>query len=121
MNGEAIELRSPRDAARHGIGIVHQELALLPNLDVAENIFAGRELVRGAGWIDRAREDGRSVTALAQMRNPIGVTTAVGQLSLGRRQVVELARTMAHGAQILILDEPTSALSSAETESLCLP
>jgi len=118
LNGEAVEIRSPRDAARCGIGIVHQELALLPNLDVAENIFAGRELVRGVGWIDRPREDARSVEALTHLRNPMRAATPVAELPLGRRQIVEIARTIAHGAGILILDEPTSALSSAETDAL---
>ena len=118
LKGAAIELKSPRDAARHGIAIVHQELSLLPNLDVTENIFAGRELVRAMAVIDRSREEQRSAAALQQMRDPIAVGTGVSELPLGRRQVVELARTMAHGAEILILDEPTSALSSAETETL---
>lgn len=125
-NGEIIELRSPRDAARCGIAIVHQELALLPNLDIAENVFAGRELVRsfgGAlgqhlGWIDRPREDRRSTQALAKLRTPMPPKTGVAELALGRQQIVELARTLAHGAEVLILDEPTSALSNAETEAL---
>ena len=121
-NGEVIELRSPRDASRCGIGIVHQELALLPNLDIAENVFAGRELVRSIGkalgWIDRPHEDQRSIAALAKLRTPMPAETSVAELALGRQQIVELARTLAHGAEILILDEPTSALSNAETEAL---
>jgi erythritol transport system ATP-binding protein len=121
-NGEVVELHSPRDATRCGIGIVHQELALLPNLDIAENIFAGRELVRSIGralgWIDRPHEDERSTRALSQLRTPMSAQTSVAELALGRQQIVELARTLAHGAEILILDEPTSALSNAETEAL---
>ncbi len=109
LNGEVVEIRSPRDASRCGIGMVHQELALLPNLDVAENIFAGRELVRGVGWIDRPKEDARSVETLTQLRNPMRPETAVVELPLGRRQIVEVAKAIAHGAKILILDEPTSA------------
>jgi erythritol transport system ATP-binding protein len=118
LDGERIELRSPRDASAHGISIVHQELAMLPNLDITENIFAGRELVRSMVLVDRASEDSRSVTALGRLRNPMAVATSVSRLSLGRRQVVELARTVAHGAKIVILDEPTSALSTAEADSL---
>ncbi len=136
LHGEPIRLRSPQDASSHGIGIVHQELALLPNLDVTENIFAGRELVRSMnarsantltgvsrepnalGWIDRPAEERRSSLALAQLRQPVGMATPVAELSLGRQQIVELARLTTHGAQILILDEPTSALSSAEAEAL---
>jgi erythritol transport system ATP-binding protein len=117
LEGKAITLRSPRDAAAHGISIVHQELAVLPNLDISENIFAGRELTR-AGCVNRRAEDARSNAALGRLRKPMDVTTPTSQLSLGSRQIVELARAVTHGAKILILDEPTSALSTAEADSL---
>src|SRR5271170_300160 len=64
LNGRPIRLRSPRDASANGISIVHQELALLPNLDIAENIFAGRELIRNSVFVDRPREDVRAASAL---------------------------------------------------------
>jgi len=118
LDGAAVALDSPRDATAHGISIVHQELSVMPNLDVSENIFAGRELVRAAGLVDREREDSQTATALGRLRQMIPVHTPAGLLSLGARQIVEVARTLAHGARILILDEPTSALSGAETESL---
>ncbi len=117
MDGSPIALRSPRDAARHGISIVHQELSILPNLDISENIFAGRELTR-ATFVDRNSEDNRSRSALDRLQMRMEVTTPASRLSLGCRQIVELARSVAHGAKILILDEPTSALSTAEAESL---
>jgi len=118
LDGSAIALRSPRDAATHGISIVHQELSVMPNLDISENVFAGREMLRGHTLVDRAGEDTRAYAALERLHKLIAVKTPAGQLSLGSRQIVELARTLAHGARILILDEPTSALSIAETESL---
>lgn len=118
LEGTPIGLRSPRDAARAGISIVHQELSILPNLDIAENIFAGRELTRAGFILDRATESARSVAALRQLRQPMDVHTQASHLSLGCRQVVEVARTLDQNAKILILDEPTSALSNAETESL---
>ena len=118
LEGRRIDLRSPRDAAREGIGIVHQELSILPNLDIAENIFAGREPTRAGVVLDRATEVTRSEAALRRLRHPMNVGTPADQLSLGRRQVVEVARAIDQNAKILILDEPTSALSNAETESL---
>jgi erythritol transport system ATP-binding protein len=118
LEGSPIRVRSPREAAAHGISIVHQELSVLQNLDISENIFAGREPTRALVLLDRAKEDLRSAKALATLRKPMAVRTKTAQLSLGSRQVVEIARTLDQGAKVLILDEPTSALSSAESESL---
>jgi erythritol transport system ATP-binding protein len=117
LDGHEIVLRSPRDATAHGISIVHQELSVMPNLDISENIFAGREITKSI-VVDRKTEDRRSQVALERLRMPMSVTGKAAQLSLGCRQIVELARTIVHGAKILILDEPTSALSTNEAESL---
>jgi erythritol transport system ATP-binding protein len=118
LDGALIRVRSPREAAMHGISIVHQELAVLPNLDISENVFAGREPVQAAILLNRPVEDIRSAKALNRLRKPMAVRTKAAQLSLGCRQVVEVARTLDQGAKVLILDEPTSALSATETESL---
>lgn len=118
LDGKAIELESPRDATAHGISIVHQELLALTNLNISENIFAGRELTRGRMLVDEPRQASRSDDALKRLGKPMGVETETARLPLGCRQLVEIARTLDQGAKILILDEPTSALSTAETESL---
>ncbi len=118
LDGAQVALRSPREAARHGIAIVHQELSVLPNLDLADNIFAGRELVRGTFFVDRVSEEKRSAEVLRHLRSPMDVRTDAGHLSLGCRQIVEVARALEQQAKILILDEPTSALSNTEAESL---
>jgi len=118
LDGAQLTLRSPREAARHGIAIVHQELSVLPNLDLADNLFAGRELVRAGVLVDRALEEKRSQSVLQHLRSPMDVRTPAGHLSLGSRQIVEVARTLEQQAKLLILDEPTSALSNAEAESL---
>src|ERR1700736_3596177 len=118
LEGAPIVLRSPRDAAQHSIAIVHQELSLLPNLDLADNLFAGRELVQAGIIVNRKCEEQRSMDALRRLRKPMNVRHQAGHLSLGSRQIVELARTLDQQSRILILDEPTSALSNAEAETL---
>lgn len=121
MEGRVVHLRSPRDAAAAGIAIVHQELAILDNLNVAENIFAGREMLHAGVVVDQGGEERRSGVALQHIGMPMDVgamRAPIENLSLGCRQLVELARSLAHGAAIVILDEPTSALSAAEAEVL---
>ena len=118
LEGAPIRVRSPREAAAQGISIVHQELSVLANLDISENIFAGREPAKAGVLLNRAAEDSRAASALKTLRMPMPVRAKAAQLSLGCRQIVEVARTLDQGARVLILDEPTSALSATETESL---
>lgn len=118
LDGAAVVFRSPRDAARHGISIVHQELSVLPNLDLADNIFAGREAIKNGVFVDRAVQESRSSEDLTRLRKPMNVRLLASSLPLGRRQIVEVARCLDQNARVLILDEPTSALSSAEAETL---
>ena len=118
LDGVPIQIRSPREAAALGISIVHQELSVLANLDIAENIFAGREPVRTGFLLNRDTEDSRTSEALRRLDEPLPVRTQTAHLALGHRQIVEVARALDQGARILILDEPTSALSSAEAASL---
>jgi erythritol transport system ATP-binding protein len=118
LDGKRIDLGSPHDAAAHGISIVHQELLALTNLNISENIFAGRELRHAALFVNQAEEDLRSSSALRRLRKPMDVDTETGRLSLGCRQLVEIARALDQGSRVLILDEPTSALSTSEADSL---
>lgn len=114
-----VQIRWVADADRFGIRLIHQELALAPNISVAENIFLGREPSRW-GLIDR----NMIFTEAERLRDELGlaelgdVRTPVGELNVARQQLVEIARALAAKVRILVLDEPTASLSESDTEAL---
>lgn len=118
MDGECIHLDSPADAVRHGIGIVFQELNLFGNLSVAENIFATREITRGLRGIDHKAQVEKANAFLDRLEAGISADTLAEDLPIGQQQLVEIARAVSLDTRILIMDEPTSALSAAEVDVL---
>ena len=118
LNGAPLNLHGPRDAMTNGIGIVHQELNLFPNLSIAENIFVGHELATPFGAVRFADQDRVAREALARLHQDIDVHTLVQDLSIGKQQIVEIAKVLSQDVRVLILDEPTSSLSEAEVETL---
>lgn len=118
LNGVPLTLHGPRDAMAKGIGIVHQELNLFPNLSVAENIFVGHEMGTRVGSIRFAAQVRAAREALARLHQDIDVHTLVQDLSIGKQQIVEIAKVLSQEVRVLILDEPTSSLSEAEVETL---
>ncbi|HVN55980.1 MAG TPA: sugar ABC transporter ATP-binding protein [Anaerolineaceae bacterium] len=117
LEGQPVRFRSPIEASSHGIGIIYQELDLFPNLSIVENIFMAREITAGAG-IDQREQERRTRELLAHLEHPMDPRTLVGDLRLGQQQIVAIARALAQNVRILIMDEPTSALSRTEVTVL---
>jgi erythritol transport system ATP-binding protein len=118
LDDEPIELSGPRDAMARGIGIIHQELSLFPNLSIAENMFAGRELRRGRRFVDKAAQRRRARGVLKKLSQDLDPDTLVGDLPIGQQQLVEIGRALLEDVRVLIMDEPTSALSNHEVDVL---
>lgn len=118
LGNQPVSFANTREALAHGIGMVHQELNLFENLNVAENIFLGRELQRGVTPINKGEQERRAAELLARLDQPISPRELVANLKVGQQQLVEIAKALADNADILILDEPTSALSKTEVEIL---
>ncbi|GGF05200.1 ribose import ATP-binding protein RbsA [Aliidongia dinghuensis] len=115
--GDIVHIGDPLAAKRHGIAIIYQELALAPNLTVAENIYLGCELGR-TGLIDRKAMAEGARAVLDRLGAGFGPTSIVADLSIAERQLVEIARALHAESKILVMDEPTTALSSRETDAL---
>jgi ribose transport system ATP-binding protein len=118
LGGMPVRFRSAREARAAGIGMVHQELSVVPELSVAENVFLGTQplgRLRLVDWARMAREAKQHLDGLGIMVDP---RARMGDLSIGLQQLVELTRVLFSGARLIILDEPTSALSPPEIERL---
>ncbi|MHB1307642.1 MAG: sugar ABC transporter ATP-binding protein [Limisphaerales bacterium] len=119
LHGQPVHLSSPHDALKRGIAMIHQELMPFPHLTVGENVLMGQEPTRGAcGWVDRRELHSRAGRLLDRLGVTVAPTARMGSLSVGEMQVVEIAKALAHEARVLIMDEPTSALSEREVEKL---
>ena len=117
IDGRTVTMDSCRRAMELGVVLIHQELNLADNLDVGSNIFLGREPIRW-GLIDRRAIHREASRYLQMVGLDVAPETLVGDLSIGRQQMIEIAKALSVNAQILIMDEPTSSLSSTETKAL---
>ena len=120
VDGARVVIRDVHTATALGIAFIHQELNLLDNLDVAGNVLLGREPTRGGALrlIDRVTMHGRVRPYLDQLGLDVSPDTPVAELSIARQQLVEVAKALSLNARLLIMDEPTSSLTLAETERL---
>ena len=118
LRGQRAQFASTRDAERAGIAIVHQELNLVEQLSAAANIFLGRELRGPLGLLDERRMQAKAAEILNDLECRVDPAREVGHLRVGDQQLVEIARALSQRSDVLILDEPTSALSEAEVARL---
>src|SRR5581483_4713041 len=118
INGRSVRFANTREAESAGVSIIHQELNLVEELSVAANIFLGREKRSRWGWLDQHAMDDAAADLLAQLDCPLDPRQPVGRLRIGDQQLVEIAKALSLESRILIMDEPTSALSETEVARL---
>ena len=118
MDGKPVSIRSVSDSLALGISFIHQELNVLDNIDVAGNVFLGREPRTAFGLMDRGKMTREADVLLQRVGLDISSRTPLSDLSLARQQMVEIAKALSLNARLLIMDEPTSSLTLTETERL---
>ncbi|MGH3758108.1 sugar ABC transporter ATP-binding protein [Actinophytocola sp.] len=118
LDGEPHRFAGPRDAQRHGIAVIHQEPTQFPDLTVAENVFMGRQPLRSGRRIDRAAMRRRTAELFDSLGVPIDPDRVTRGLSIADQQIIEIAKSLAADARIIVMDEPTAALSTVEVQRL---
>jgi ribose transport system ATP-binding protein len=118
LNGNVVKFANPREAIEAGISIIHQELNLIPYLSVAENIFLGREPTTRLGLVDCRTMNREATKLLSRLGLTTDPRTPVCKLSVGAQQLVEIAKALSTNARVIIMDEPTSAISEQEVMAL---
>ncbi len=118
LDGEVVEFRDLKASEKAGIVIIHQELALIPELSVTENIFLGNEVVGKGRLIDWVEARVRTLDLLARVGLDVDPSTPVRTLGVGQQQLIEIAKALSKDVRLLILDEPTSALNEDDSENL---
>ena len=116
--GKEVELDGPESAQALGIGMIHQELNLMPHLTVAQNIFIGKEPMRLGLFIDAAKANAEAQKLLDSLNIRIDATALVGNLSVAKQQLVEIAKALSYDSELLVMDEPTAALTESEIVEL---
>jgi erythritol transport system ATP-binding protein len=118
LDGAPVAFGSVRECSAAGIGLIHQELQLFPDLSVSENLFVGHERLTRWGGVDTVAQEREARAALARLGQDVSPRALVRTLPLGLRQIVEIARALVTETRVLMMDEPTSALASSEVDAL---
>jgi ribose transport system ATP-binding protein len=118
LNEKTVKFQNTKEAEDAGIAIIHQELNLVPYLSVAENIFLGREITNVLGILDKRRMNDTTKQLLARLNLAVDPGTTIAELKVGQQQLVEIAKALHTNAAVIIMDEPTSAISDKEVDNL---
>jgi len=117
-NDKIASFANPKEAEEAGIAIIHQELNLVPYLSITENIFLGREITNAFGILDKKQMNEKAKQLLEKLNLKINPETRIAELKVGQQQLVEIARALYSNAAVIIMDEPTSAISDKEVDNL---
>jgi ribose transport system ATP-binding protein len=117
IDGRPVDFQSPHDARQAGVAVIYQEFNLIPGLTAVENIFLGQETTR-AGWLDHHQERGRAAELFRRLGVEIDLLVPCRRLTTAQQQLVEIAKALAFEARMIVMDEPTAALTSHETQRL---
>ncbi len=118
FKGKEVHFVNPREAQACGIAIIHQELNLIPDLSIADNIFLGRELFTPSGFLDKKAMHQKTQELLKRLQLEVATDTLIRDIKLGQQQVVEIAKALLTDSEVIIMDEPTSAISDHEVAIL---
>jgi ribose transport system ATP-binding protein len=118
FKGDTVRFANPREAQQCGIAIIHQELNLIPYLSISENIFLGREIINSWGMLDKKAMQHKTQALLQRLKLNVDPDTLISDLKVGQQQVVEIAKALLTDSEVIIMDEPTSAISDSEVEVL---
>ena len=118
LEGSRVVVGGVNHARELGLSIIHQELNMVPDLTVAKNLYLGRQGSHGAGWMNDAKLSRDAVELFERLGMNLDPTVRIGNLSVARQQMVEIARALSYNSRILVMDEPAAALAVGETETL---
>ncbi|MGF7230326.1 sugar ABC transporter ATP-binding protein [Arachidicoccus sp.] len=118
FKNEKVQFNSTKDAENAGIVIIHQELNLVPHLSITENIFLGRELINDFGILDKKKMRKQTAILLQRVKLNVAPDTLVNKLKVGQQQLIEIAKALHTNAEVIIMDEPTSAITNKEVDNL---
>ena len=116
VNGQEIHMKSERDAFEHGISIVSQELNFVPEMTIAENLYLGREPLQKGGFLNKKERSKKTAEWMQMIGLHFDPEMKMGDLSVASRQMIEILKAISRGSKVIIMDEPTSALTNKETE-----